>query len=563
MFQGINAQERSDTVLIGEVIINGKASSLSGSGFKTKEIDGSILAVSRQKNIGEVLSGNSFIFIKSYGLGSSATTSIRGAGASHTQVTWNGININNPMPGQADFSLIPSLFIDKAQILIGGASMQLASGGIGGIINLETKPVWSDKASLSLNPSIGSFGRYAGSIEARGGNSHFQTITKAFLESAENNFSYLNDVISADPVKEIRKNSQMRQNGFLQELYFKGKNSTSSARVWYQSANRNLPSPVSVPQDAGERQQDYSLRTMINHDAYTGNFKYSVTGAAIFNRLNYFNRLASIDSRNLAGKFVFKTKVEASLRKDLVFTTTLNNELSTIRSNNYADNVARNVFNLAASLEKKMTAWWGATMLVREILNGDRFLIPDITAGFEARLAEGRDHFLKLNISRNSKVPDLNDLYWIPGGNPNLKNEYGLSAELVYTISAKLSQNTDLLVDASFFRNSARDMIVWHPGEFSYWTADNFTKVNSLGSETSAALTWSRNRLSAKLSAGIALTSARQVSSDKQLIYVPPVRSNAGLSLSYSKIHFAFLTDYTGKIFITPDNSDFLEGFLL
>ena len=129
-----------------------------------------------------------------------STTSIRGSGASHTQITWNEININNPMPGQSDLSLIPSCFIDNVQIYYGGSSMAINSGGIGGIINLETNPEWKKETSVILNPWLGSFGRYTGSLQIKSGNTHFQTVTKLYLESSENNFRYLNSEMSTEPV---------------------------------------------------------------------------------------------------------------------------------------------------------------------------------------------------------------------------------------------------------------------------------------------------------------------------------------------------------------------------
>lgn len=34
---------------------------------------------------------------------------------------------------------------------------------------------------------------------------------------------------------------------------------------------------------------------------------------------------------------------------------------------------------------------------------------------------------LKASVSRNYRFPTLNDLYFLPGGNPNLRNEHGFS----------------------------------------------------------------------------------------------------------------------------------------
>ena len=557
-----------DTIHIREVVISGKVNGLVHTGFKRTEINQSLLIDSRQKNLADVISENSFIFIKSYGPGGTATTSIRGAGASQTQVTWNDININTPMPGQSDLSLIPSTFIDNVQIYYGGSSMALASGVIGGIINLETKPVWKKESSLILNPGFGSFGRYTGSFQVKSGNDHFQTVTRAYLESAENNFSYINDVISAEPLKETRRNSEMRQYGFLQEFYYKNTNSISSARIWYQAAQRNLPSPMSVQQVlSGESQDDKALRTMLNHVAYRGNFKYSFTGAAILNRLDYFNRNLSIDSKNLSGKFVFKTGLETSLKNDYTIKASFNNELSVIESNNYNGRASRNVINITASVEKRNERW-GTSLLIRELIHDDVFLIPDFTAGLEFRITENRGHFIKGNFSKNSKIPDMNDIFWVPGGNPELRNEYGLSGELIYQAVEKISGEMDVLFDITFFRNSMRDMIQWHPGRFSYWTADNIERVNTMGTETSAALVWTRNEFSGRLNVRCSVTSAStagetDASVRKQLIYVPGIRSHAGLSVSYKKINASWLTDHTGKIFITSDNSDYLPPVVL
>ena len=56
------------------------------------------------------------------------------------------------MLGQSDLALIPAGLIDNIQIYYGGASMPLNSGGIGGIINLETGPVWLERCSWALGP---------------------------------------------------------------------------------------------------------------------------------------------------------------------------------------------------------------------------------------------------------------------------------------------------------------------------------------------------------------------------------------------------------------------------
>ena len=81
--------------------------------------------------------------------GDLASPSFRGTGASQTVIDWNGININSPTLGQADLSLIPVGLIDDIHIYYGGASLLLNNGGIGGAINLETRPVWKKETAIS------------------------------------------------------------------------------------------------------------------------------------------------------------------------------------------------------------------------------------------------------------------------------------------------------------------------------------------------------------------------------------------------------------------------------
>ncbi len=146
--------------------------------------------------------------------------------------------------------------------------------------------------------------------------------------------------------------------------------------------------------------------------------------------------------------------------------------------------------------------------MYREILDSETFLIPDFSAGLQYRIAEGKDYFLKANISRNSKIPSLNEMYWVPGGNPELKNEYAFTYELTGEMNHKFSSPLTIKYNLSLFRNNIKDMIQWHPGEFSYWTADNIKSVNTSGLETSFSLNYSVSKFSAGLTANYSYTRA-------------------------------------------------------
>jgi iron complex outermembrane receptor protein len=562
----------SDTINIKEVIISRKKTSQDQSGYKKIIIDSSILKNYSHGTLAELISENSPIFIKSYGMGGAASPSFRGTGATHTQIAWNSININHPMLGQADLSLIPAGLIDEIQIYYGGASMALTSGGIGGIINIKSIPLWKDQTAVSVNPGIGSFGQYSGLVNVKSGNINFQSVTKAYFHSSENNFRYLNNEISAIPVEETRKNNQVKQQGFIQELYYRKAKDVASARIWYQSANRNLPGSMLTQQvNAGEQQYDESLRTMLNYDFDRNRTDYFITGAYMMSRLNYSNRLAAIDSRNLSETLILKTGMQSKPDEHTKLNIVLNEELSVVISNNYAKNATRNTTSLTLSAERDIHNRFGTTLLVRETIDKDVFLIPDFSAGLQFRIMDQKEHFIKASISRNSKIPAINDLFWIPGGNPDLKNEYAFMYEVTYEMNKQISAPLTFRYDMSVFRNNIMDMIQWHPGENSYWTADNIKNVTTTGLESSLTAVYNAGDLTATFNAGYSFTRAstgrsagnNDSSYGKQLIYTPEHQANGSLRVSYRNFYTSWLTNVTGKRYTTVDNSRYLQGYIL
>lgn len=561
---------QDDTIKINEVLITVKTINLDLPGYKKATIDSSVLNNYSHGTLADLLSENSGIFIKSYGPGGTATPSFRGTGAGHTQIAWNGININHPMLGQSDLSILPAGLIDDIQIFYGGASMAINSGGIGGIINLESKPAWNTETRISLNPGIGSFGRYTGLLTVKSGNNNFQTVTKAFFQSAENDFRYLNDEISATPVWETRKNSQITQKGFIQELYYRRSKNVASARIWYQSADRHIASSMLSQQTgAGETQSDESLRVLLNYDINRDRNTYSLIGAWLFNRLDYSNPLASIESKNNSDFVTLKASMERRISQYTRFKILINEELNAVKSNNYEQTSLRNTTSLTASAEHSTSERFGISVLVREILDKNKFLLPDFSAGLQLQLIDSKDYYLKANISRNSKIPSMNDMFWLPGGNPDLKNEYAFIYELTYEMIHKTLTHLTFSYDLSVFRNSIKDMIQWRPGQYSVWSADNIQNVNTTGIESSLSVGYKRNNLTTDLKAGYSFTKAVEETTDEstnqtrgnQLMYIPENQLNISLRFGYGNFHTTFLSDFTGKRYITVDNSKYLPGY--
>ena len=555
----------TDTIKIKEVVITRKQISSEQPGFKFFSIDSTWLDNNSHFFLNDLLRDATPLFIKEYGAGLTATASFRGTSAGHTQVAWNGININDPMLGQTDFSLIPSGMVDNVMVSFGGASMDLGSGAIGGIINLENKPSWRKETAIDLAPGAGSFGRYSGMVKASTGNDRFQSVTKVFVNNAENNFRFLDSEVAV-PEWKNREHSGVMQKNFMQELYFRKSSDVISARLWYQAASRDLPGSIQYGY-SGEKQSDKSLRTLLSYDAVRGRKEFFAAGAWIRSDMRYSSFYDTAGSVNIVNTMILKGGINFPVSPSAAVKIVLTDELNLVESNYYSGNVNHNNASLTISAEKKKGKWFGAALLLRETLDDRSFLVPDFCAGFEVRAIPGREHYFKLNISRNSKIPSLNDRFWNPGGNPELNNEYAYSLEAGYKLENRIGKSVNIGCELNYFNNYIRNMIQWYPESDFIWVAGNIGSANTSGIESSLLLSCLIDRFSLSLNAGYSFTQARDISSDvasgKQMIYVPAHQANGIVQVSYSNFYSAWVTNFTGRTYTTSDNTGFLNDYTI
>ncbi len=557
----------NDTIKIREVIINGMRIEHNTAGSKVITIDSSVISRYYTRSISDLISDNSSVFIKTYDQGGIAMPSLRGTSASHTQVAWNEISLNNPMPGQFDLSLVPAGFLDDVNIFYGGASMTLNSGGIGGIINMETKPEWSGNNYLLFSPAFGSYGRYSGLLKSKLGSDRFQTVTRAFIRDARNNFSYVNDVLTGVPFRERRKDSQVHQKGFIQEFYLRGIRSSLSARIWYQSEFRNIPVPMTTqPLNPCENQADESLRSIVSYNTVREKTDMTVSAAVISDRLHYLNETASVDSRNGSGRIILKGDLKRDLGSRSKLRLGFSEEMITVKSNNYPGIKRRNTAGVYFSGETQLTPLLVTEVLVRQTLLDDKLMVPDFSVGAEYRVFPENGPLLKAKFSKNSRIPSMNEMYWMPGGNPALKSETGYSSEFTGEWSGNPGRYLRIEGDLTLFRNHIYNMIRWQPGEFTYWEAMNISELNSYGIESHGGLEFTTGKLTAGFNAAYTLTKAvdkeEAANRDKaQVIYIPVNQVAASFNIKWRSLHSSINSNYFSRRYLNPDNTQYLPGY--
>ena len=164
-------------------------------GVEETKLDSAILKENIALSMADALTFNTPVFVKQYGRAKATFHGIAlsaGTGPSHTQVTWNGMRINNPMLGMTDFSMIPSYFIDDASLLHGTSSVSETGGGLGGLVKLSTAPAAADGFGLQYIQGIGMFRTFDEFLRLTWGDERWQVSTRTVYQSSANDYKYRN-----------------------------------------------------------------------------------------------------------------------------------------------------------------------------------------------------------------------------------------------------------------------------------------------------------------------------------------------------------------------------------
>lgn len=178
----------------------------------------------------------------------------------------------------------------------------------------------------------------------------------------------------------------------------------------------------------------------------------------------------------------------------------------------------------------------------------------------------------KASVSRNFRFPTLNDLYFLPGGNPDLKKESGWTYDAGLSFAVGKEGVYSLSGSASWFESFIKDWIIWLPTTKGFFSPDNIKDVHAFGvemqAELDAALTpdWQLGMdftfsWTPSINTGEPRTPADR-SVGKQLPYIPECSSTLAGRLSWRKWTFMYKWCYYSERFTMSSNDISLTGKL-
>jgi len=557
------------TLLLKEVIVTANRLENFSAGTKIQTIDSLSLKQNRFSDLSVLLANESPLFIKSYGLGSLASSSFRGGSASHTAVLWNGFNLNNPMYGQSDLALIPNNFINSVDIQYGGASALWGSGAVGGTVHLNNRPVFDNGLSIIAGSSFGSFSGFRQNVSVEISKQKWISSIKLFHNSAENNFPFYNTQLEDSP-EQTQNNAELKQYGLLTENYFRiNEKQRINVRYWYQFSDRNIP-PTMLQSSGESNQKDESHRVTSEWQLTGKKIIYFVRAAYFDEKLVYDDVSFDEASLSRSQNIIAEAESKITINENHFINGGINNTFATAASDGYPDKKNQERFAVFASYsfvsENKK---FRSAISVREEIFKNQPVPFTYSAGMEYQLLKWIS--LKGNFSSIYRIPTLNDLYWNPGGNPDLLPESGYSEELgtIIQIQTK-NEKIKLQFEPTVFNRNITNWIIWLPGQ-SYWSPQNIMEVWSRGVETKSELFYKQKEFKLKLgvmtnyvvSTNEKAKTANDASVGKQLIYVPMYSGHGKITIGYKKLLFSFHQSYTGYRYTATDNSAFLKPYML
>ncbi len=492
-----------------------------------------------QPSLTALLNYNTVIYFKENGLGMVSSPSFRGTTAQQTAVIWNGININSQLNGQTDFNTITTKDFSNITVRSGGGSSIYGSSAIGGSIHLNNDLNFKNDFSNQIALSYGSFNTLGVNYKVNVSDEKISFQASITRNSSDNDYDYVDS-------DSKNLNGQYYNTSLNTAVGYKI-NPNNFLKIYSQFFDSERHFSLVFPSEIRTKYQDFNTRNLLEWSNFSENFASKVKLAVLSEKYKYFQNIQS-DS------FTYGEVKTYIAKYDLSYKVSSNSELNAIvdYTENRGDgsdisNEKRNIGSAAVlfkheplekllyevSFRKEFTDNYKSPLLFSV---GTTFKVTDF-------------YTLKINGSKNFRIPTFNDLYWQPGGNENLKPESSHQAELSNSIKF-LGFNLTL----TGYYIDIDNMLRWVPAGGN-WSPVNTNKVKTYGGE--AILGWTKKIEDHVFSFNgtYAYTVSKDGDTKKQLIYVPYHKATGSLGYSFKKISFGSQILYNGEVFTRSDNN--------
>lgn len=452
-------------------------------------------------DMGDALKRFAGVQVKDYGgVGGMKTVNIRGLGAGHTGVTYDGVQVGDCQSGQVDLSRFTLDNVSLVSLQIGQEDNIYQSAKAytsAGLINISTLQGVSDrKPHLTTTLRTGSYGLFSPSLLYHQQLSRLGIGAYTSYERADGVYWFtLKNGIKT--IHERRNNSDIQTwRGELNMSYQLTDKQTLQWKAYGFTSNRGLPGPVIYDNTySAERLKDKNVFTQMLYENLFSN-RIKMKAAA---KWNYsWSRYSDIPASGY--------KEDTYRQNETYLTATLwTNPLQGL-SLSFAQDYAHNHLSMTlpkAANPTRNSLWAAlaanyqigsfsvnASLLATNIYervkqgnasNGFHRLSPAFSMQWRCL----QDFRLRFGYKDIFRTPTLNELYYTGIGNRHLNPEKSRMWNLGTTYSHTFNRTLQLSLTADGYFGNVTDKIIAVPKMF-YWQMMNAGKVCQLGLDVSA-----------------------------------------------------------------------------
>ena len=514
-------------------------------GFKLENLKDSIVR-RNPASLTETLRYNSSIYFKENGYGMVSSPSFRGTNAAQTAVIWNGININSIFTGQTDFNIISPMDYDEISIRSGGGGVQYGSGAVGGSVHLNNNFSFDEEDVTNIGMRYGSFGTFGGNLATtKTWGDHYLNVGVDFIGS-ENDYDY------------VGKNQKNTHGEFLRftARVNEARRLKRGVATWnseYSYNDRKFSGSLNTI--GRDSYKDVNTRNLWQIRQKFGQFNTTAKVAHLFEQYRYYpDSERPSFSQGRSNTFLGGLQSEILLGNKLRLNAKVEYNLIDAEGENIGNRTRKTLSTVVLMNHKLSESFSYGVNLRKEFFND--FDNPLLFSA-DAKWNLSKIYALRLNGSKNYRVPTFNDLYWYAGGNYELKPETSYQIELGQEFNFGM-----LNIDLAAYYISSENLIKWVPTSGSLWKPSNISSSQNFGLE--AKITYgirlSENQ-KMNLQALYSYTEAEDLQKNMQLIYVPYHKANASLNYEFKNLNAYVQGLYTGMAYTTTDNSDTVEAY--
>ncbi len=381
--------------------------------------------------------------------GGSAWLALDGLPSTHTWIAWEGVALNASDLGIMDVRLLPS------------AGLQLERSADGLRLNSLRQAEFRAEAA-----SLGNAGIMAW-LPGRSADLGFG------VSSALNRYAY-RDYLGD---RYVRLGAGVQRAEVRTAWRSKPSPLSQDGAAYVVVLQQGLPEAVTQIRREGAVQRDLRATAVQRQTLQTGRVYWqSMQYATITSQRYNYEQFGGIHDTNRAQSVGIRLRAQTYWRNHVVSSSVDASRLMAQGPNKDAASVLRVQAMLRGTglTPRKLRYHWGLSHLSQGSESGRVLPMLQLSAAEEASTQ------WSLKAHRHQRFPTLNDMFWVPGGNPLLR------AELGWEVRASLNRKS---AGAELYHGQLADAIVWMPVG-TIWTPRNVASISRWGG--SAQLNWKR-----------------------------------------------------------------------